>query len=415
MNRFWNRICLGAFLAVAASGFASHAATAADVKEPVQALPSKTLILGVPYVSWSEAAQLRYEHKDVLNPSAVATGKMIRGYWGQDRFRLFQFGPEEYLPEGWKEGEREKARGLADLKAWLALGVPVEVDLPLTPHAHPIAQHLMMIVDLSKVKLGERGPSSQGFGRWASWEKLLHIGQGFGQQPRQKYILIRESIVLAFRVVIGYDDERKVMILHDPSFGPAWEIGYDEFESNWRINDFEYMARPPEGYADFVAKRRVSGAYPARTPDMQAAVHFAFGYGFSEVGRATEAERELEKGLAVAGVGNGYRFVLAFELAFHRRAAGRIEEAIALLRQAMEALPEAPGPYQLLSEIYKTNPTLADAQQAAVEVEQSWKSRFNTREGLSTVSRTLPRDFHLPAWAKFRGWACEPDFRNSRC
>lgn len=390
-----------------------------EPKASVADVPSKVLIPGVPYVSWSEAAQWRYEHKDILNPSAVATFKMIRRYWGQDGFRLFQFGPEEYLPEDWKGVTvSESATGLVDLKTWLARGVPVAVDLPFTPHAHPIPVTALVIVasKVKDVKLRDRGPSSQGFGRWASWEDQLQLSSSGAAAPDQlRYAYIREVIHVAWRVVIGFDDERKVMILHDPSFGPAWEMGYSDFESNWRLNGFNYVARPPQGYADSVAKRPASGPYPARTPDMQAAVHFAFGYGFSEVGRAAEAERELEKGLALPGVGNGYRHVLAYELAYHRRAAGRIEEAIALLRQAIEALPEAPGPYELLSEIYKTNPTLAGAQQAAVEVEQSWKSRFNTREGLSAVMKKTPRDFHMPVWHKYRGWACEPDFRGSRC
>lgn len=371
-------------------------------------LPSKALILGVPYVSWSEAAQLRYEHKDIVNPSIVAVGKMARKYWGQDRPRFLQFGTEEYLPENWKgSGTPEKAHGLTDLKTWIARGVPVGVQLPLTPHAHPISGAALVAIILKKFKLPDRGPSSEGFGRWAPWETLLQIGLGHNE--------LREVFTAADRLIIGYDDDRKVVIMHDPSFGPAWEMGYDEFESNWRLNEYVHFARPPEGYADFVAKRPASPPYPPRTPDMQAAVHFAFGYGFAEIGWAAEAEREFEKGLALPGVGNGYRHVLALELALHRKASGRLEEAIALLRQAIEALPEAPGPYKLLSQIYRENPSLPGAQQAAVEVEQLWKSRFNTRAGMSVVLRTLPRDFYLPGLTKLRGWACEPDFRNSVC
>ena len=84
-----------------------------------------------------------------------------------------------------------------------------------------------------------------------------------------------------------------------------------------------------------------------------------------------------------------------------------------MLRLAIETLPEQPGPYAMSSAIYKANPTLAGAQQGAVEFEQSWKPRFNTKEGLSAVLRKTPRDFHMPAWQRFRGWACEPDFRGS--
>lgn len=298
MKTFWNCICVGAFFVIADSGLNSHASATESVKEPVQTLPAKALILDVPYVSWNEAAQLRYEQKDIVNPSIVAVGKMARKYWGQDRPRFLQFGMEEYQPEDWKgSGSPEKAKGLTDLKAWIARGVPVGVPLPLTPHAHPIDTTALFVISLKKFKLPNRGPSSEAFGRWASWETLLQVGLGQN--------VIREVVTDASRLIIGYDDERKVIIMHDPSFGPAWEMGYDDFEANWRLNEYVYIARPPEGYADFVARRRASQTYPPRTPDMQAAVHFAFGYGFSEVGRGADAEREFEKGLALAGIGNG--------------------------------------------------------------------------------------------------------------
>ena len=59
---------------------ASAMAFAQEAKTPPSDLPAKALILSVPYVSWNEAAQLRYEHKRILNPSYVATMKMIRRY-----------------------------------------------------------------------------------------------------------------------------------------------------------------------------------------------------------------------------------------------------------------------------------------------------------------------------------------------
>ena len=49
-------ICLGAFLAMAITGFAPDAAAAEDARVAAQSLPPKVLILGVPYVSWREAA-----------------------------------------------------------------------------------------------------------------------------------------------------------------------------------------------------------------------------------------------------------------------------------------------------------------------------------------------------------------------
>ena len=74
-----------------------------------------------------------------------------------------------------------------------------------------------------------------------------------------------------------------------------------------------------------------------------------------------------------------------------------------------------PGPYVLLTEIYKGNPSLPGAQQSAIEAQQAWKSRLNTPEGLRAVLRKLPADFHLSAIGRFRGWACGSDSQGSRC
>jgi tetratricopeptide (TPR) repeat protein len=407
-------VCFGIFFFMIAAGLAERVAAAETPGDLAQALPSKALISGVPYVSWSEAAQLRYEQKNIVNPSIVAAHKMIRKYWGQDRSSFLRFGPEEYLSDHWKDTAPDTATGLADLKSWLARGVPVYVTLPLTPHAHPDwSGGLAVATAAAPAERERRGPSSKGLGRWGSLQALLQ--QGGKHSPQRKHLHFWHTGTAAARVVIGYDDERKVMILHEPSFGPASEIGYDDFERMWQYNELKYMARPPQDYVELVARRRAADTYPARTPDMHAALHYALGYGYSEIGKGAEAEREFEKGLALPGIGNGYRHVLSYELAHHRRAAGRTDDAIALLRQAIDALPEAPGPYTLLSEIYRSNPSLPGAPQAAAEVEQAWKSRFNTSEGMRIAMRTFPRDFHIVAVAPYRGWACEPDFRGSRC
>ena len=146
-------------------GLASSIAIAQEARTPPSGSPSKALILGVPYMSWNEAAQPRYEHKRILNPSYVATMKMIRKYWGQDGFRLFQFGDEDYHPEGWKDAKApESGKSLDDLKIWIARGVPVAAALPITPHAHPIPFPALLSVNFKGVKLPDRGPSSQGPG-----------------------------------------------------------------------------------------------------------------------------------------------------------------------------------------------------------------------------------------------------------
>ena len=409
------RIRLGVLVAMAAFAVVSRAADTEGGKDAMRALPSKALVAGVPFVSFSEAAQWRYEQKDIVNPSIVAANRMIRRYWGQDRTELFNFGPEEYRPEHWKNVEREQGKGLDDLKVWLVRGVPVYVNLPRTPHAHPDATGGIGLILFSKeaAATAQTIPSSGVLSRWATLPVLLQMGEK--SRPERKHLHFWQSSTAAARVVIGYDDERKVMIVHDPSFGPAWEMGYEDFLYMWQFNEFVFMARPPEGYVEFVAKRPPAHPYPRRTPDMRAAFHYVSAYGLAQSGKTAEAAQELEQGLTIADMGRGYRFLLSLELGILRKAAGRPEEAIASLRSAIEAMPEAPAPWDLLAKIYRENPSLPDAQQQGMAAGQKVTALANDRFGMSALYRTLPRDFHIPAVAAFRGWACERDFRGTRC
>jgi tetratricopeptide (TPR) repeat protein len=404
-------------------GAIALAPVAADVAAgAAQALPAKALIRGVPYVSWAEAAQWRYEGKHVINPSIPAAFKMIRRYWGGDGFTLFSFGSENFMPDHWKQAEPrepEVAKGLDDVKAWVARGVPVIVSLPLTPHAHPLppAASLMLSAAESKgFKLPERGPTSRGLGRWASWQDQVRLRQSVlaSDAPEaSRRLLVKESLTIAMRVIVGYDDARRVMILHCPSFGPAWELDYDRFESNWRLDGLVYAARPPEDYEAFVAKREASEDYPAHTPDMRAATHYAYAYGYSEVGRAADAERELETGLAIPGVGKGYRHLLALDLSFHREAAGKIDEAIALAREVRDVLPESPLGYDVLNALYKKHPDHPGAAQARADAEQ-WKAAHTLQRTIDWL-KAMPRDYFLPPLRTFRGWGCsEPALRRQR-
>jgi hypothetical protein len=92
-----------------------------------RALPSHVLILGVPFISWSEAANLPYWEKQAVNPSLPASEGMILKYWGQDLAALRDSAPT--VP-GWVH-QGGDGGSLDSLKSFVARGIPVVVCLAL--------------------------------------------------------------------------------------------------------------------------------------------------------------------------------------------------------------------------------------------------------------------------------------------
>src|SRR5438045_3834549 len=198
-------------------------------------LPPRALITGVPFISWSEAASLDYANKNIVNPSLPASEGMVLKYWGRSLSALQQ---EEALP-GWarRSGENES---VDSLKAVVSRGIPVVVCLAMTPIAHnpgPGAPAIMAMSDsTTRMKLGSGDSSSGALGQMFALDTLRRWAQVLGGET------LRESMFMACRVVIGYDEPRKVMILHDPSFGPAWELSYADFATMWSFWNWFYMA-----------------------------------------------------------------------------------------------------------------------------------------------------------------------------
>ena len=397
-----------------------QSAPAQDQAEPAQtdALPPKILIAGVPFVGWSEAAQVDYPHKDILNPSDTAVLMMQQKFWGRDPTRFNLFGPRLFVRADWQAGDGSTGRALEDLKRPLAHGIPVYVHLTLTPYAQPepVSTRIASILGFggksSDAQGAGAGPSSSGaLGRMVAPETLRSLGASEGTYKNQRgethsaeYLYLRESLYSSPRLLIGYDDERRVMIVHDPSFGPALEIGYDDFDTMWRYKGRAYVAAVPEGVASIAAKRPSAPPYPLRTPDMQAALHFVTGYAQAQIGRSAEAEQAFAKGLALPGVGPGYRFMLAFEVAHIQVAAHHPEDAVAALRLATDMLPQACPAWQMLAKLYRENPALPDANGLAVETDARVKRICSDSNPMAIWVKAIPRDFYVEGMAQLRGW-----------
>ncbi|MGH7275139.1 MAG: hypothetical protein ACREIQ_11870, partial [Nitrospiria bacterium] len=207
----------------------SQAGTGRTLPEPTepQIPPSRALISGVPYISFREAERQDYPDKNILNPSFTASLEMVLKYWGLDSWADLKKKQAEG-PQDWVGGLRQAA-SLIEVKRFIARGIPVMVSPAMTPFAHPPSPVMAsQAVALGGVKLKERGPYSGVLGRMVSLDSFRQI-QEFLLKKYKNPDLIWESLLLSNRVIIGYNDERNVITLHDPSFGPAWELSYDDF------------------------------------------------------------------------------------------------------------------------------------------------------------------------------------------
>jgi len=312
-------------------------------------LPPRALILGVPFISWSEAASLDYAQKDILNPSLPAAEGMVLKYWGRDLATLKQ---DEDTPPGWTRGGGDGG-SVDSLKAMVSRGIPVLACLAMTPIAHnpgPGAAAMLAMSDSTTRAAVEGGGSASGvLGQMVALDTLRRWGQVLGAET------LRESAFMACRVVIGYDDPRKVIILHDPSFGPAWELSYADFETMWSFWSRFYMAMYPNDFARVLAKRPAASPYPARTAAQHAAEDYMYGYALAAVGRRNEAESRLKAGLAIPELPSGYRHVMLLELARLAEARHDTVTAIATYRQAGDVLPQDNRSWLFLGQLLHNN------------------------------------------------------------
>lgn len=133
-----------------------------------QGLPPQALILGVPFISWSEARKLDYEEKDILNPSSPAAIGMVLEYWGKD-LKLLKNLEEALKPGGWAVVESGNAQSIEDLKPFISQGYPVVVNPAITPVAHPLSPLFARLAKVEASRLPGDVPSQGRSARWFLW------------------------------------------------------------------------------------------------------------------------------------------------------------------------------------------------------------------------------------------------------
>jgi hypothetical protein len=357
----------------------------------------------VPFISWRESAQYKGEDSEIANPSIPATFSMLLEFWGKDRKLLDRadFDPES---SGFKviAGNKDnKTWTTNDVKSSLARGIPVLVSLPLTPMAHPLYSTFEFMVKLNQkigVELKDEGrPRSNALGRMLSLEEMQKIKEHLGTSP------IQESVVMASRLVIGYDDDKKTFMVHDPSFGPVFELSYTDFDGMWAAVDRSYVTFFPDDLSQGKTYGRSATAYPTRTPDEKAATHFVYGYALDCLGRLDEGKEHFEKGLSIPMISKGYRFLLLFELALNLGERNDIPGAIEAAEKAKAILPEHQLPWGFLSQLYTISPDKGNRKKAK-EAGKKAKTLEADEEAAKIVADTLPSDFFIEYLAGVRGW-----------
>ncbi len=347
---------------------------------------SHTLIFGVPFISWSEAANLQYRDKNVVNPSLPASEGMILEYWGRDLASLS--GSEQTLP-GWVH-QGGNGGSLDSLKELVARRIPVVVCLAMTPIAHnpgPAAAAVMAMTDSGTGETLRRGNATSGvLGPMIALDTLRRWGEVLRPE------LMRESVLMACRVVIGYDDARQVVVLHDPSFGPAWEVSYQDFDTMWAFWNRLFMATYPSDFARLLAKPSAGQPYPPRTAEQRAAEAFVYGYALASVGRRNDAEARLTEGLAIPGLPTGYRQSMLLELA--RLADARHETAAAITKyqQAGVLVPQDPRVWRFLGELMQRDGRAASRQVADSLLRRAAALCADTT-AQEAARRALPHDY----------------------
>jgi tetratricopeptide (TPR) repeat protein len=362
-------------------------------------LPGKVLLPEVPFISWSEASGLDYTDKDILNPSFAASMAMVLRYWDQPLSLLHEVGGINDFGDGWVVEQRNG--DLAELKSHLAKGIPVQVSFSLTPFGHPLSPTFVALSAISGKKFEPKGPGSGALGPIITTKEFdrlyisLKLKSGIGDT-----LATHESVLSSYRVAIGYDDSRKVIFLHDPTFGPAFEVSYKDFAKMWAASDNYYFLQRPIDYKERLSKKKAESNYRPPTEDEKAAWCFIYGYTLARLEKPAKAVKMLKRGLKTEGIAPGYRHLLWFELARVFGWDGRIREAHSAADKAIEALPKHARPWRYQAALYHYEGNTKKERQAeskAAELESD-------PEALQEVADVLPRDFLILYLFKIRGW-----------
>ena len=359
---------------------------------PDQPLPAKAHIEGVPYVAYHDARDAEYPGSDVVNPSLTAVAQMIYHFWGGD---FITNARAKSFPEGWTTSSGANA-SLDDLKGLLARGIPVQVAPSTTPDAHRLYSTPKLCSAVMSVSFEQPHATSGALGEMVSHRAVEQLRDGGCSAG------LNDSVILASKLLVGYDDERRVFAMHDPSLGPGLELAYDQFERMWRVTEAKYWAWHPAVIAPESAGHATE--VRARTSDDEAAVALFRAYGLEVAGRYADAEAVLREALTLEGLGDSRRHLLQLELAVSLNESGSCAEAIDAARQAQASF----GDYALAHSVLANLLACSTDRTARNEAKQELKRAKSLCSGKAQrrVADELGRDFHVMGCdGEMLGWS----------
>lgn len=348
----------------------------ARAQEPV---PASVYIDGVPFVGYHAARDAEFPGSDVTNPSYAAVAQMMFGYWGEDFLVRARAGA---MPEGWTQSGGEDGSP-GDLKALLARGIPVIVVPATTPEAHRLYPMTKMWAELQSVAYEAPHATSGALGEMISHRAVEELREGGCEMG------LNDSVILASRLLLGYDEERQVFIMHDPSLGPNLEFGYEEFLGMWRVTGGKYWAYHPEAIPAEPPGRRAD--VRARTADDEAAVALFRAYGLEITGLYPRAESLLREALTREGLSVGRRHLLGLELAVSLNESGRCAEAVEVARQANAVFGDYALAHAVLGNLLACSGDPAASREAKREMDRA--RSLCGEEVQRRVADVLGRDF----------------------
>lgn len=351
------------------------------------ALPDKHYIEGVPFVSWGEAADYDYPNFDILNPSYTAAFQMIWHYWGVAIDPSTGW-PSQKIPDEAYVSVEDAT--LDEIKRYIVRDIPVKVSPAITAHAHYVHFTVAMTTKFSEkfAAVEQTGPTSGMLYRMASIDAFMQaVSQGYPEDA------INDSIFLSSRVIVGYNDEHEMVIIHDPIFGPDWKVSYGDFRQMWRFDGNDMTVMQIEDAAGNLTRRPAEIAHPPRSADHDAAFALFNGYSLAAINRLDEAEAEIRRALDLSGISDRYAHMIRLELGSLLGKTGRPDEAVQLLRDAVDVYPDHWRSWGELGNVYRDYGDRQSTRNAKKAYDKM--NKLCTEEIERKVARELGQDFFV--------------------
>lgn len=353
-----------------------------------QERPTSAYIVGVKFISWAKPGATNYPNKNILNPSWMAAYSMLLDYWGIPYELNGDFSVDESAQER-LDGDSKELATLDDIKDDIASGIPVWISPAITPYAHYLYITVKMHGYVTNNPIEQKGPTSGLLGEMVSIDDLMSaVEKGCDAG------MINDSVFVASRIVIGYDDSRQVLIMHDPIFGPDWEISYSDFQSMWRLSNNSYTVFFVRNAAGELVPDPDKDARQPRTPDHEAAIALFNGYSLAATNQLNKAESELRRGLEMTGISPRYRHLLNLELGSLLRETDRPEEAVQVLLESTKIYSKH---FRAWGELGLTFNCCIKGREAKKNASTALKNanRLCSDKHQQNVARDLGRDFYV--------------------